>query len=158
MAKKNSSKKVAKRATKNPAKVKTADYKLTDKKLDKEPKWLDIFRTWALDISNQLTDIQYRINQLQNSNTDVDPSDMGQTELFPDTDTEAKAATVTKEDVTQALQKVSAAHGLGKVKEVLDSFEATNITTIKEDDYSSFIEACVDLTAVPAQTEADFLS
>lgn len=49
---------------------------------------------------------------------------------------------VTREQVVQALQKISAKHGLAKVQEVLKKFGAQRISELPEKEYSSVILTC----------------
>jgi hypothetical protein len=63
------------------------------------------------------------------------------TEKF-ETVTKAKSD-LTKQDIADACQKVSEAHGLEKARSILAQFEgARRISDIKESDYASFIAAC----------------
>jgi len=59
-----------------------------------------------------------------------------------------KAPVVTKDHVTEALQKVSADHGMEKVRELLTEFKADRVSEIKEMDYPKFVEACSGIAAV----------
>ena len=71
-------------------------------------------------------------------------------DLFPTEDSgNAKGSDFTKEDVTQALQKVSTIHGMSKVKVVLKKFKAERISDIyaKPDEYGKFISHCENVVA-----------
>lgn len=49
---------------------------------------------------------------------------------------------ITKDQITEALQKISADHGLDAVKAVLVSFNANRISDIPEDQYPAFLAKC----------------
>ena len=67
---------------------------------------------------------------------------------------------VTKDQVVDALQKVSADEGMPRVKELLESFDVQRISDIPADKYPAFLEACspkgtdeeVATTSEPAST------
>lgn len=50
--------------------------------------------------------------------------------------------TYVKQDIADACQLVSEAHGLEKAREVLSKFSAKRISEVKESDYGAFIAAC----------------
>lgn len=50
--------------------------------------------------------------------------------------------TYTKQDVTDACQKVSEVKGLPVARELLATFGAKRISEVKEEDYAKFVEAC----------------
>jgi len=71
-----------------------------------------------------------------------------------------RAPVVTREQVTEALQRVSAAHGIGQVKAALDAFKADRLSAVAETDYAEFVEYCNGLTAnaaAPQPQVASFL-
>ena len=73
-----------------------------------------------------------------------------QAELFPTDDATIQDSEFTKENVTQALQKVSASVGMPKVKEVLKKFKAERVSDIQETDYKAFIGECDTLISTQA--------
>ena len=73
-----------------------------------------------------------------------------QAELFPTDDATTQDSEFTKENVTQALQKVSASVGMPKVKEVLKKFKAERVSDIQEIDYKAFIGECDTLVFAQA--------
>ena len=166
MSKKKSTKKTAKKTTKKTAKKKVvkkqASKKTVKKKVSKAltlphdvpglmdtvtnlinavNKVIDILNTNIFPKSNQvLTEIK-TTDETETNNTQMD--------LFPTDDTANQSSDFTQEDVTQALQKVSTIHGMGKVKDVLKKFKAERISDIyaKPDEYEKFISHCENVVA-----------
>lgn len=71
------------------------------------------------------------------------------TEMFdpvPITEPTNGAATITKEQVTQALQEVGATIGMPKVKEILDTVKAHDVSSIEVAKYSTVIGLCKPAT------------
>lgn len=61
---------------------------------------------------------------------------------FTDTGSEVGPVSISKEDVTQALQNLSASHGLENVKEILNKYKAKRVSDIKEKDYEAVVSDC----------------
>jgi len=60
--------------------------------------------------------------------------------------------TISKDQITEALQKVAATIGLDGVGELLKKFNAARVSDIQEKDYPAFVKACNDSTAQQGAT------
>ena len=68
------------------------------------------------------------------------------------------ATTVTKKEVTAALQDVGAKQGMPKVKEILSQFSVTNISGLDEKQYPGFMAACDGTNAEKTVAQNDATS
>ena len=171
MSKKKSTKKTAKKTTKKTAKKNAKESVLKKKSVKKKDVKKKVTKAAALpnDVPGLMETVTHLVNAVNkvidilNTNifpksnqvlteiktTDETETNNTQMDLFPTDDTANQSSEFTQEDVTQALQKVSTIHGMGKVKDVLKTFKAERISDIyaKPDEYEKFISHCENVVA-----------
>lgn len=77
-------------------------------------------------------------------------SQMGLFDNVPDDPT--GKTPVSKEEITQVLQEVSAKFGMDKVKEILKTYKAKKISDVPESDYAAFYSDCKAANETQATT------
>lgn len=80
-------------------------------------------------------------NMFEPETADTDNTAADEFDPFAEDDTTG-GETYTKDDVTNALQTLSAAKGITAVKELLKKFKAARVSDIKETDYENVINEC----------------
>ena len=153
--KKTAKKKVASPRTVNP-KITLTNISLQIGELRREVSNLTlVFKKW---IEQMPTDVVADGAGLETTGTQVET----QPDLFdtPQNTTPANGqSTVTKEQVTQTLQKVATEHGMEKCEEILKDFGANRVSDLVETDYANFVAKCEQVSTTTAtQSGPSFLS
>lgn len=95
-----------------------------------------------IEITEQ-TDVQEEVVDLEADADDTKKPEASAMEIDPPEKPKEKAATaITKEAVFAALKKVSSTKGMIEARALLERFEASRISELKEEQYKSFIDAC----------------
>lgn len=160
-SKKKVSKKVTKKVTKKRS-TKAGSKSVATKSVSGKRISSTVTPAWAMHLSQQLKSVHNQLNTMYDmlekinvgsSHEVVDAKVNAETALFdgPKTDTDASldgtnggngADPISKEDMVQAMQEVSAKYGNDKVKEIIASFDAQKVSDINPTDYRHVYAAC----------------
>ena len=135
-----------KKATTNKATTKKTQSKTTTKP-NEQTKVISLLQLLVRDVGELQHDLQMLRNEIHGNGHDTAPSE-AQLPLTEQTaNPPVEKTKVTKEQCTQALQNVSASHGMDICKQLLKKFDAQRIVDLTPEQYSLFVTSCKDVVS-----------